>query len=408
MAIFIENHYIGNKNIGRKMYKIESYEYKKHDPKKKIIVYGAALYGEVVINALENVGLKCDLLCDRVQAGGEFCGCRVISPAELLKYRDAEILICATKGFEGIYTFLTENGFENIFEISKLLEHINYDKLRPYCRQLGREELAEKYLFYLKDHDNGESSLDLSFVALSITERCTLKCKHCSVLAPYYRHPCDESYEEIIMPLSRFLSCVDSVAEMQVGGGEPFMNKDLKRILEWCLREPKIKEISIFTNSTIIPGEELVSVLKDNKIKLLLDDYGELSRNYGAIKELCDRENIRYLEQKFLHWDDLGNYDFYERDDAVVKKRFALCSFGNVNSFMKGKLYRCTTAARLEDIGLVEEIRGDFVDFRSEIDVEEARKQIRELLFHKDFHEGCRICRGVSNSQTGIPVAEQL
>lgn len=390
------------------MYTIRSYEFERHNPEKEIIVYGAALYGEVVINALESVGLKCSLLCDRVQAGGEFCGYKVISPTELLNHKEGEILICATKGFEGIYSYLTENGFENIFEVSKLLEHINYEKLRSYCRQLSRQELAEKYLFYLQDHNKDHDRLDLSFVALSITERCSLKCKHCSVLAPYYKHPADEKYEEVIVPLNRFMNCVDSVAEMQVGGGEPFMNRDLKKILEWCLKEPKIKEISIFTNSTIVPDKELVSVLKNQKIKLLLDDYGELSRNYKTIKDLCDRENIRYLEQKFLHWDDLGRYDFYEKNDAVVKRRFALCSFGNVNSFMKGKLYRCTTAARLEDIGLVKEVEGDFVDFREDVDIEEAKKQIRKLLFDKNFHEGCRICRGVSNSQTGIPVAEQL
>lgn len=391
------------------MYDIKTYEFEGHNPEKEIIVYGAALYGEVVLNALENVGLKCSMMCDRVQAGGIFCGHKVISPSELLSYKDAEILICATKGFEGIYAFLTENDFENIYEISSLLEHVNYDKLRPYCKQLSMKELAEKYLFYLNDNGRDETSdLNLSFVALSITERCTLKCKHCSVLAPYYEHPADENYEEIIESFSRFLQCVDSIAELQVGGGEPFMNKDLKRLLEWCVKEPKIKEISIFTNSTIIPNEELAAILKDNKIKLLLDDYGELSRNYRKIIELCDQEGIRYLEQKFLHWDDLGRYDFYEQDDDVVKKRFQLCSFGNVNSFMKGKLYRCTTAARLEDIGLVKEIEGDFVDFREEINVEEAKRQIRELLFNKDFHEGCRVCRGVSNSKIGIPVAEQL
>lgn len=391
------------------MYDIKTYEIGEHNPEREIIVYGAALYGEVVLNALENAGLKCSMMCDRVQAGGTFCDHKVISPSELLAHKDAEILICATKGFEGIYTFLVENNFENIYEISKLLEHVNYDKLRPYCKQLSMKELAEKYLFYLNDHkEDVTSELDLSFVALSITERCTLKCKHCSVLAPYYEHPADENYEEIIECFSRFLQCVDSIAELQIGGGEPFMNKDLKRLLEWCVKEPKIKEISIFTNSTIIPNEELVVILKDNKIKLLLDDYGELSRNYRKIIELCDREGIRYLEQKFLHWDDLGRYDFYEKDNAIVKKRFQLCSFGNVNSFMKGKLYRCTTAARLEDIGLVKEIEGDFVDFRKEINVEDTKRQIRDLLFNKDFHEGCRVCRGVSNSQIGIPVAEQL
>ena len=394
----------------RKM--LKTFDIKNVIQEKKIIIYGAAMYGEVVLNALQNSGLTCSFFCDRVQAGGKFCGRDVVSPEELLKYKKEQILICATKGFAGIYKYLVDNKFEHIFEISEILQYVCVETLSPYCKQLSVQELKEKYLYYVNDvKGNGcidNNVFNLSFVALSITERCSLRCKHCSVLAPYYEKPTDESCKDIITFFSRFLNCIDSIAELQVGGGEPMMHKELDKILTWCLQQEKIKEISIFTNSTIIPNNALLEIFQNHKIKLLLDDYGSLSKNFSKIVKLCDERNIRYLKQKFLHWDDLGEFATEETDEITLINRFRFCSFGNVNSFMKGKLYRCTTAARLEDLGLVQDIPEDYVDFRQEKDVEVFRKQIAQLMSYKLYHQGCKVCAGISNSKVGIPVAEQI
>ena len=301
-----------------------------------VILYGAAMYGELAFHALQELDIPVFAFCDRVQAGKRFCGLPVITPEELRDYPEAHVLICATKGFQGICHYLQQLPCRHCYEISGLLPFLNYQKLPAYCRQLPVNELVSKYRFYLSQREPASlEHLSLSFVALSITERCTLRCKKCSVLSPYYEEPCDDSYESIMKPFELFLSCVDSIAELQIGGGEPFMHRDLERILKWCLAQEKIKEISIFTNSTIIPNPTLSQVLANQKIKLLLDDYGTLSRNLKSIVEVCDREGIRYLIQHFERWDDLGDYqDKRETDEKVIQK-FRYCSFGNVMSFMK-------------------------------------------------------------------------
>lgn len=373
----------------------------------KVILYGAAMYGELALNALEEQGIPVFAFCDRVQAGKEFCGLLVISPEELQKHKDAHVLICATKGFQGIKHYLEESGWLNYYEISDLLQYLNYGRLREYCRRLPAEELIEKYSFYVEGRRTDR--LDLSFLALSITERCTLKCRKCSVLAPYYEKPCDDKLALIIDPMERLLACVDSISEMQIGGGEPFMHQQLGDILKWGLGQEKIKEISIFTNSTIIPREELLAELKDKKVKLLLDDYGGLSRNLNNIVELCDREHIRYIIQKFERWDDLGDYSRKDYTEEQLENLFRYCSFGNVMSMMKGKLYRCTTAARIADIGMIEEKPEDYVSFLEEdYDISEKREEIRSLIYDKKYHNGCRYCNGISTNKMGIPVAEQL
>lgn len=372
----------------------------------KIILYGAAMYGELALNALNECGVKVTAFCDRVQAGNTFCDLPVISPEELKQMPDAYVLICATKGFQGIKYYLEEINWKNYYEISNLLKNVNYEKLRPYCRQLPIQDLIEKYNFYV--FDNKKETLDLSFLALSITERCTLKCKKCSVLAPYYEHPCDDDFQLITDSLSNLINCVDSIAELQIGGGEPFLHRNFKEILDWIITQDKVKEISIFTNSTIIPNEEVQTILATPKIKLLLDDYGKLSRNLDKIVSICEKKKIRYIIQKFERWDDLGDYSRKNYTEEQLVNMFKYCSFGNVMSLMKGKLYRCTTAARIADLGIVGE-EGDYVSFlEKDYNVEDKRKEIRELIYNKKYHNGCRYCNGISTNKLGIPVAEQL
>jgi len=373
-----------------------------------VILYGAAMYGELADNALKALGIPVFVFCDRVQAGKRFLGKAVISPEELRNYPDAHVLICATKGFLGILHYLQELSWKRYYEISDLLPFVQYEKLPSYCRALSYDELMEKYRFYLPNRKPDSTKLDLSFVALSITERCTLRCKKCSVLAPYYKHPCDDPFDEIIQPFQRFLSCINSIAELQIGGGEPMMHRDLGRILLWCLEQEKIKEISIFTNSTILPDNDLAKILSNAKIKLLLDNYGKLSRKLPEFVQLCDDRGIRYLLQTFERWDDLGDYlDKHEDEEQLVEK-FRYCSFGNVMSFMKGKLYRCTTAARIADLQMVEDDPSDYVDFNKIQSTDTWVKQIQYLIQGKKYHLGCRLCNGISTHNLGIPVAEQI
>lgn len=373
-----------------------------------VILYGAAMYGELAYNALDALGIPVFAFCDRVQAGKQFLGKQILSPEQIQDYPKAHVLICATKGFEGIAHYLDSISWKHYYEISDLLPAVRYEKLPPYCRALPLEDLIGKYCFYLPGHCTAQTTLDLSFVALSITERCTLRCKKCSVLSPYYKKPCDDSYDDIIQPFQRFLSCVDSIAELQIGGGEPMMHRYLEKILSWCLLQDKIKEISIFTNSTIIPKGSLINTLSNPKIKLLLDDYGTLSKNLPDIIRLCDEKGIRYLIQQFERWDDLGDYtDKHETEEQVAEK-FRYCSFGNVISFLKGKLYRCTTAARIADMGMVPDDPNDYVDFTYEQAPDIWKEQIKNLLYKKQYHIGCRLCNGVNTYRLGIPVAEQL
>ena len=48
----------------------------------------------------------------------------------------------------------------------------------------------------------------------------------------YYSSPKNLSFEEIVQDFERLMAGVDHVFEIRLIGGEPFMNKDIYRILE--------------------------------------------------------------------------------------------------------------------------------------------------------------------------------
>ena len=85
-----------------------------------VILYGAAMYGEIAFNALCALKIPVYAFCDRVQAGRKFCGLNVISPEELKFFTEAHILICATKGLK-VYQIILK-----VFLISIFMKFLNY------------------------------------------------------------------------------------------------------------------------------------------------------------------------------------------------------------------------------------------------------------------------------------------
>lgn len=373
-----------------------------------VILYGAAQYGELAYYALCAAGVPVFAFCDRVQAGKQFCGLDVLPPKQIREYPEAHVLICATKGFAGVSAYLESISHRRCYEISQILSSINYDTLPEYLKVLPLDEWVQKYRFFLPENNGEEQCLDLPFVSLGITLRCTLRCRKCSGMMPYYDHPQDFEFNDIIQPFQRFLSCVNSIAELQITGGEPLLHKDIDRILDWCLGQEKIKEISIITNGTIIPNENLCSRLINPKVRFLLDDYGAVSRKLPEIIQLCGQKGIRYLLQQFKRWDDLGDFhDRHETEERLAEK-FRYCSFSNATCFARARLYRCGVASTIAHLCLIPDAPGDYVDFSADGDIKVWQEQIRGLFREKKYHQACRICNGAGISQEGIPVAEQI
>ena len=119
--------------------------------------------------------------------------------------------------------------------------------------------------------------LFLKSIDIIITEKCSLKCKDCSNLMQYYMNPINVSFNEILNDFQTLINNVDHIYEIRLIGGEPFMNKDIYKIIKEISKNEKLSRIVIYTNATIPLKEKYIDILKHSKVVFSVTTYGTVS-----------------------------------------------------------------------------------------------------------------------------------
>ena len=105
----------------------------------------------------------------------------------------------------------------------------------------------------------------------------------------YYERPQNSDLNLMFKTLDKFMSCLDSLYEFRVLGGDPFMNKELHKTIEKLKSYKNAQNIVVYTNATIIPKNENFECLKDDKITIEITNYGkDLSRKHDELVELLN------------------------------------------------------------------------------------------------------------------------
>jgi MoaA/NifB/PqqE/SkfB family radical SAM enzyme len=246
-------------------------------------------------------------------------------------------------------------------------------------------------------------------VDIIITERCSLKCGNCSNLMQYYLKPTDCNSKGLRKSLDSFFNVVDEVNEFRVIGGEPFMNKDFDLTIKRLVNEPKVKKIVIYTNGTIVPKEDKIDCLKNDKTLLLITDYGTLSRNLETLTQKLSDNDISFYVQKANGWTDCSKISKHYRDIKQQKEIFRNCCAKNTFTLSEGKLYRCPFSANADRLKAVPDFENDYINTLNEnIGVIEMKNKIREFLLEKKFLKVCDYCNGRSFGDPEIEPAIQI
>ena len=99
----------------------------------------------------------------------------------------------------------------------------------------ARTKLIRQIDFYnnmsLKDDHLRKGKLHLKSIDIQITEKCSLRCKDCSNLMQYYTKAKDSDMDVLFKSIDRFILSIDSLDEFRVLGGDPFMNKELHKVI---------------------------------------------------------------------------------------------------------------------------------------------------------------------------------
>ena len=378
-----------------------------------IVLFGAGDIGELSSYALKNLGLKVNYFCDndKDKHGTERFGIKVLSFEELIKLKKNTNIFISNNYYSTISVELKSHGFTNFYDCVELLNKTDFTNRQ--FESLHTLKIDRRIEYYknmcLKDEYNASRALHIKNLDVQITERCSLKCTNCSNLMQFYEKPVNEDLDLLFSSLDRFVDSIDKIDEFRVLGGDPFMNKDMHKVVNKLLSYDKAGKVIVYTNGKIIPKGPNLECLKNEKVILDMTNYGTVSNNAQAIIKVCEENNIKYSESVTTVWQDCGEIlPFQKRTEEEKKRKFIDCCNSDTLSLLKGKLYRCPFSANAENLNAVPKNTEDQVDLSDpKVTTADLKVKIKNVVYDKDYITACDFCNGRDYTVKKIKAAVQ-
>ena len=267
--------------------------------------------------------------------------------------------------------------------------------------------------------------LELFIMNLTLTLRCSLKCKLCVADVPQYTVAPHFSFEYLSECLKKAFSIVDHVERMQLSGGEPLLHKDIAKIWKETMKyQDKFDNLGIFLNGTVKLSDELLDVIKQydtNKFMFYVSHYGAVSSKADEIIAQLEENNLKYSVKKYYGenqhmdgWVDYGNYEYFDYTENELKSIFqncGVCQMGGIWSVRFGEIHRCTRSASGMSRGLIPKIEEDYIDlFDKQKSIQEQKEKLVRLM-SKDYITACKYCPGdfgTKDKTKRYPAGEQI
>ncbi|HHP0356532.1 TPA: radical SAM protein [Campylobacter lari subsp. concheus] len=277
--------------------------------------------------------------------------------------------------------------------------------------------------FYLKKYFEKrvlEGKVDIPYLELVLTTRCTLRCESCNNLMQYFspsnQYTC--TLEGIIESLELLLSKVDSIARVRIIGGEPLLFKDLPQLIDYLDAQKKILTFDILTNATIDFKEDLILRFKKSKKarKISISDYRKspnlkIPLKQESILSKLKQNNIAFSYNTIDYWYDIDKIYKRGRSKEDIIKNYYNCQMSCVSLMTseglenkqlapKGAIFVCPISSSLSRLKGLEEFDGDFLN------LEDSKERFFEF-YSQDFYKSCDYCRDFSQPIKKIPIAIQ-
>lgn len=249
--------------------------------------------------------------------------------------------------------------------------------------------------------------VEIPFFDLNVNNVCTLKCKRCDQGIPYLDNKCKYNATEIISNMKLLFRYVDYIYQIGILGGEPFINKDLAKVINWCASSEKIGSIIVVTNGTIFPNDDILKSLKSKKIILGISWYPiKDDSNRIKLMEYCERHSIHYHIRKD-DWLDFGDFRTsrnYSKEQ--MEKTFANCFLNKCVQYNDGVLYRCTKTHLLKDQKIDTPEKWETIAVKDIKTRKHMKIALRKFYSLKTLR-ACNYCN-TGDALTSIPLGEQL
>ena len=355
----------------------------------------------------------------------KYDGVEIIS-AEQAKnqYADAMTIICAAHHSKAILKKYSDLGFKNIETnyqqffskdiFIKAVEKVCFKQLedfKPNVKNAIENFMTSWDAYFPPTQFLYKDALVFDRVNLTITTRCSLRCKDCCSNIQYYQRPSDFSLETNIDTFDAFMQRIDYVKEFALLGGEPFLYRQLAELIihiTYSEYVDKIGRVALVTNGTILPDEKTLCLLKKHGIHVYISDYGEHSKKIAEIVAAFDDYSIFYEHKPNMIWySSCKIIDGETVQDEEAQKRFEECE-AICRELRQGKFYYCSFLAAVYDLKAVPDTIDNGIDL---MDGRTAKEDIRRYIEKKStpsegisFYPGCRWCSGC-DFKTPLPMA---
>jgi organic radical activating enzyme len=239
------------------------------------------------------------------------------------------------------------------------------------------------------------------YLEIITISKCNLKCRDCIGDIPEIK--ADEhysfSFEEYKEYLDNLLKNIKILEMIRVMGGEPMLNKDIDKIMEYTLEQTNVKQVYLVTNATIMLSDKIVAILSKYPKKAIV-----YISNYSANKDLiprlkikeiietCRQNNITVNYPKDHLWNPRTPVKYHERSTKENKKYYRTCAAYCVGMHKLPEggaaLFPCIRAGTLALRKIGNQTAGkDYIRLTSNL----QKKDIINLHSNEDF-DACKYC----------------
>lgn len=300
---------------------------------KKIYIYGAGEVGEDVYGKIRFLDIPIEFADSNIQKQRDgFKGIPVISPKKIF-HEGAVIVVAASR-------YNTETIIKNI-TCSSCGEY------REGVNVFSASSFLSLPLYMYSSYV--EKKLYFQDITILVTEKCTLKCRDCAPCYPYLKNARHRFFDEVKSDIDAFFAKVDYVWDLILTGGEPFLNKDFGKILQYVKEQypSKYHHIQIISNATLVPSDSTCEILQDTaRGYISISDYTKeniwMKERLRRFTEKMDAYDIHYEIPQVESWCDFG---FRDKNHPMKSKEELIDKFDNCRctcrAFHEGRFVFC-------------------------------------------------------------------
>ncbi len=252
-----------------------------------------------------------------------------------------------------------------------------------------------------------------------VTTKCTMNCKQCNTFIPYFNdktHLKHTSFEQFKKDLDKLLKSVDYVDYFGFVGGEPLIDNNLAKKVQYALNKRQIKHVFIASNCTILPSNELLKVMKNKKFKIQISNYNNVKNikngitvKHNEFKDLLIRNNISYSNPHGFDGLFQSMPELYKdiQDPAKIKPIHDKCWGLFCNMLCEGEITPCTISVYINrNLELSDGIKEEVVNIRTAKNAKDLTDKLIKY-YARDYSQFCHYCHS-DNIIYNLPCGEQI